>query len=386
MDNLTNSRRTHLRLPVFSEAVVFLLIFCGSFGTLAHIMGPVHFIHTLMATAYRLLMDTVFDLMAILVLTGALSALLVEFGVVALLNRLMAPVMMPLFRMPGASAMGPVTTYLSDNPAVMTLAEDPKFRSCFQPEQLAALSNLSTSFGMGLVVSAFMLALKPGMSLAVLAGNLGAVVGAVCATRLMLRSLRKHPTHFHTAVSDAPPAQAAAPKGHLGERILSALLRGGRNGVDMGLSMIPGVLIICSLVMLLTGTPGPDSSYTGAAFEGVPLLLWLGQKLSGILCPLFGFSSPQVLAVPVTAMGSAGAAISLVPQLLEQGLAGGVDVAVITAMCMCFSGYLSTQSTVMTRLGLSHLAGRAMAFQTVGGITAGIAAHLLYELLTHLPV
>ncbi len=386
MDNLTNSRRTHLRLPVFSEAVVFLLIFCGIFGTLAHIMGPVHFIHTLMATAYRLLMDTVFDLMAILVLTGALSALLVEFGVAALLNRLMAPVMKPLFRMPGASAMGPVTTYLSDNPAVMTLAEDPKFRSCFQPEQLAALSNLSTSFGMGLVVSAFMLALKPGMSLAVLAGNLGAVVGAVCATRLMLRSLRKHPTHLHAAVSDAPPAQEAAPKGHLGERILSALLRGGRNGVDMGLSMIPGVLIICSLVMLLTGTPGPDGSYTGAAFEGVPLLLWLGQKLSGILCPLFGFSSPQVLAVPVTAMGSAGAAISLVPQLLEQGLAGGADVAVITAMCMCFSGYLSTQSTVMTRIGLSHLAGRAMAFQTIGGITAGIAAHLLYELLTHLPV
>lgn len=383
MDNLTNERRTHLRPPAFPEAAGFLLIFCGIFGTLAHIMGAVNLIHTLMATAYRLLMDTVFDLMAILVLTGALSALLSEFGVVSLLNRLMAPVMKPLFGMPGAAAMGPVTTYLSDNPAVMSLAEDPSFRKCFQPEQLAALSNLSTSFGMGLVVSAFMLALKPGMSLAVLAGNLGAVVGAICATRLMLRSLRKHPTKIQPIVEDEAPASSTVPKSHLGERVLSSLLRGGRNGVDMGLSMIPGVLVICTLVMLLTGTTGPSGSYTGAAFEGVPVLLWLGQKLSGILCPLFGFSSPQVLAVPVTAMGSAGAAISLVPQLLEQGLANGGDVAVITAMCMCFSGYLSTQSTVMTRIGLPHLAGRAMAFQTIGGITAGVAAHILYELLTH---
>lgn len=384
MDHLTKPYKRPILSELPVEALGFLLIFCGFFGTMAHIMGGVNLIHTLMATAYRLLMDTVFDLMAILVLTGALSALLSEFGVVTLLNRLLAPIMEPLFGMPGAGAMGPITTYLSDNPAITTLAQDDGFRRCFSIPAYMALNNLSTSFGMGLVVSAFMLSLGTGMTIPVLAGNLGAVIGAILSTRLMLHYGKQHPAVLTRDISPEKAAASVQDTPGLGGRVLNAILRGGRSGVDMGLSMIPGVLVICTLVLLLTGGPGPDGSYTGAAFEGVPVLLWISEKLSGILCPLFGFSSPQVLSVPLTATGSAGAAISLMPKLLEQGLAGGCDVAVVTAMCMGFSGYLSTQSTVISRMGMPQLAGKAMAFQTLSGLTAGIAAHIFYQLLTAL--
>lgn len=40
------------------------------------------------------------------------------------------------------------------------------------------------------------------------------------------------------------------------ERIFNALLEGGKSGVAMGLDIIPGVLVICTLVMLLTFGPG----------------------------------------------------------------------------------------------------------------------------------
>ena len=51
-------------------------------------MGAVNMVNTMMNTAYRLLQDTVFYIMAIAVLAGEISGLLTEFGVVALINRL----------------------------------------------------------------------------------------------------------------------------------------------------------------------------------------------------------------------------------------------------------------------------------------------------------
>ena len=88
--------------------------------------------------------------------------------------------------------------------------------------------------------------------------------------------------------------------------------------------------------------PGRGGIYTSAAYEAVAVLPWLGQKLSFILKPLFGFTIAEGIAVPITALGAAGAAIGLVPGLLSSGLAGAQDIAVFTAMCMCWSGYLST--------------------------------------------
>lgn len=44
-------------------------------------------------------------------------------------------------------------------------------------------------------------------------------------------------------------------KQSLGMRILTAALDGGKSGVDIGLSIIPGVLVICTIVMMLTKVP-----------------------------------------------------------------------------------------------------------------------------------
>lgn len=46
------------------------------------------------------------------------------------------------------------------------------------------------------------------------------------------------------------------------------MLEGGKNGVEMGVAVIPGVLIVCTLVMMLTFGPG-ENGYTGGAYEGV---------------------------------------------------------------------------------------------------------------------
>ena len=168
--------------------------------------------------------------------------------------------------------------------------------------------------------------------------------------------------------------------GGTGTRFMSALLDGGMDGVKMGVSIIPGVLVICTVVMMLTNGPAESGLYTGAAYEGIGLLPKLADKLSFILTPLFGFSSPEGLAVPVTALGAAGAAISLVPQLLAEGKAAGGDIAVFTAMCMCWSGYLSTHVSMMNSLGCNQLIGKAIISHTVGGLCAGVAAHWLYVL------
>lgn len=77
------------------------------------------------------------------------------------------------------------------------------------------------------------------------------------------------------------------------------MLEGGKTGVELGLSIIPGVLIICTAVMILTF--GPSGGYINGipvyseiAFEGIELLPKLGGYISPILEPLFGFKSPRL--------------------------------------------------------------------------------------------
>ena len=163
---------------------------------------------------------------------------------------------------------------------------------------------------------------------------------------------------------------------------MSALLEGGSSGVKMGVSIVPGVLTICTLVMMLTNGPSADGSYTGAAYEGVRLLPMLADKFHFILTPLFGFSSPEAIGVPITALGAAGAATSMTAQLISGGLATAGDVAVFTAMCMCWSGYLSTHVSMMNSLKCNELISKAIISHTVGGLCAGVSAHWLYVLFS----
>ena len=370
------------------ESLLFLLILMGLFGTMGTRMGVVNMLNTLMNTAYSLLIDTVFYIMAIAILAGALAALLTEFGVVAAINQLLSPLMKPLYGLPGASIVGVLATYLSDNPAILTLADDVNFLRYFKKYQVPALTNIGTAFGMGLIISTFMVGIGATMGqscfVPVLIGNLGAVVGSIVSARLMLTFTAREFSREEPAVNSPAGDMAAVPDGRrairpggAASRAMEALLEGGKSGVDMGLAIIPGVLIICTLIMMLSNGPGEAGLYTVAAYEGVAFLPWLGGQLEFILKPLFGFTSPDAIAVPITALGAAGAAIGLVPQMAAQGIVENHDIAVFTAMCMCWSGYLSTHVAMMDSLHFRHLTGKAILCHTIGGIAAGVSANLI---------
>jgi len=374
------------------ESLVFVIAFTGVFGIIGYKMGIMNMMNTLMNTAYSLLIDTVFYIMAIAVLAGALSALLTEFGVVSAANKILSPLMKPVYGLPGASIIGIFTTYFSDNPAILTLADDDNFLRTFKKYQVPALTNLGTAFGMGLIISTYMIGIGAAQNInsfpAVLIGNLGAIIGSVVSVRLMLIFTKGKLGTDAPAVDDGRGIDTDFFKDHrvvrlgnAGSRFLDAMLEGGKSGVEIGAAIIPGVLIICSLVMMLSGGPAEDGSFTGAAYEGVGFLPWVGEKLNFILKPLFGFESAQCVAVPITALGAAGAAIGLVPNMLTKGLCDVHDIAVFTSMCMCWSGYLSTHIAMMDQLHYRDLTGKAILCHTIGGLCAGISANLIYTIL-----
>ena len=305
----------HIKKVMSLESLVFFIIVAALFGLLGTQMGAINMINTMMQTAYQLLLDTVFYIMAIAVLAGALSGLFTEFGIVAIINKILSPLMKPVYDLPGASVVGILATYLSDNPAILTLAEDQGFRRYFKRYQLPALTNIGTAFGMGLIITSFMVGiLSPsGESFVVpaLIGNLGAIIGSVVSVRLMLMFTAK--VYGKTEDCEVEGINAImytdyrmVRPGNVGTRFLSAMLDGGKSGVEMGMAIIPGVLIICTFVMMLTNGPSADGTYTGAAYEGIALLPAIGDKLEFILQPLFGFTSSQGVSVPITALGAAG--------------------------------------------------------------------------------
>ncbi|WP_289103131.1 hypothetical protein [uncultured Fusobacterium sp.] len=373
---------------VSMEAFVCLGLLAGSCIATANIMGPVNMINTIMGTAHDLLINTIFFIMGVAVLAGALSEILSEFGVISLINKLLYFVIYPLYKLPGASALAIVTTYISDNPAVLSLAANKEFRKYFKNYQFVALTNLGTSFGMGFIVSAFMVAqgglMKENLFKAVLIGNFGAVVGSIISVNLMMHYSKKYFKSIGESEEEKEIEKFVLDtreirRGTVFGRFLEAMLEGGKVGVDMGIAIIPGVIIICTTVLMLTNGM-PEGGYTGAAYEGIGILPIIGAKLNFILKPLFGFSSPEAIAFPITALGAVGAAIGLVPQFIKEGVIGPREIAVFTSMGMCWSGYLSTHVAMMDSLKYRDLTGKAIFSHTIGGLAAGIAANFLYSL------
>ena len=166
------------------------------------------------------------------------------------------------------------------------------------------------------------------------------------------------------------------------QRILDALLDGGRTGVDVGLAIIPGVLIISTLVMMLTFGPSASGEYTGAAYEGTELLPYLAGKVNFIFEWLFGFKDPHLVAFPITALGAVGAALGLIPNFMQAGWIDGNAIAVFTAIGMCWSGYLSTHTAMLDTLGYRKLTSKAILAHTIGGLVAAFIAHWAYFLYT----
>ena len=155
-----NQSEKTTKKAVGAEVFVFMIIFAGIFVYLGTGMGAVNMLNTMMNTAYQLLLDTVLYIMAIAVLAGAISGLFTEFGVVALINKVLSPLMKPLYSLPGASIIGVLATYLSDNPAILTLADQREFRRYFKKYQLPALTNIGTAFGMGMIITTFMIGIR----------------------------------------------------------------------------------------------------------------------------------------------------------------------------------------------------------------------------------
>ncbi len=379
--NKTRKKSSNLVL----SGVVCLVIVIGFFAYLGISMGMANMLNTVMKTAHDLLINTVFYLMSICVLMGALSRLFAEFGVVSLLEKLLRPLMKPLFNLPGVASLGAVMTFLSDNPAIISLAKDKRFGKYFKKYQLISLTNFGTAFGMGLIVIVFMMG--QGFFKESLIGLFGAFCGCIVSTRLMQRfTLKAFPQYLTEeaceGLEEEEEEDAAEEKKSLFTRILDCLLDGGRSGVEVGMSIIPGVLIISTFVMILTFGPSASGAYTGAAYEGVEILPWLADKIDFVFKALFGFNDPHLVAFPITSLGAVGAALSLVPNFVANGWADGNAIAVFTAIGMCWSGFLSTHTAMLDSLGYRELTPKAILAHTIGGLAAAFAAHWSYVLVS----
>ena len=368
------------------EALVFLALIILVFTLLGSRMGGGNMLKTIMNTAHDLLLNTVFYLMGITVLTGALSKLMSEFGVVTLLEKFLRPLMKPLYNLPGVAALGAVMTFLSDNPAIIALSKDKTFSAYFKKYQLISLTNFGTAFGMGFVVIITMIGY--GHLTGALVGLFGAFCGSIISTRLMQRSCLKAYPELDAPVQDKLAEEIRAEhlenekKDGIFMRFLNAILDGGKNGVELGLQIIPGVLIITTAVIMITFGPGDGGVYNGTSSQGVPILPWLAEKIHWVFEWLFGFEHMELIAFPMTALGAVGASLGLLPTFDAAGILDGNAIAVFTAIGMCWSGFLSTHTAMLDSLGYRKVISKAIGAHAIAGLCAGIIAHFVFLLLS----
>ena len=165
-------------------------------------------------------------------------------------------------------------------------------------------------------------------------------------------------------------------------RFLNAILDGGKNGVELGLQIIPGVLIITTAVIMITFGAGPSGVYDGSSSQGVPILPWLAEKIHWVFEWLFGFEHMELIAFPMTSLGAVGASLGLLPTFNAAGILDGNAIAVFTASGMCWSGFLSTHTAMLDSLGYRKVISKAIAAHATAGLCAGIIAHFVYLLVS----
>ncbi|MBW4827720.1 MAG: hypothetical protein KZY61_09890 [Clostridiaceae bacterium] len=383
MENVKNKK--NLKKAISTETFVFIGISLAILIYLANKMGVGIMFSIMMKTAHDLVLNTTLYIMAVAVLAGGAAGLMSEFGVIALINKIISPIMRPLFGLPGAASLGAVTTYLSDNPAILSLIKDKEFIKYFTKSESVALINLANTFGMGLIVTSYCLGLGNEYIPAIIIGNIAAILGGIFSIRGILRIAKKEYEEDDTNVKSANLESFEYRKvreGSVGQRVLDSMLEGGKNGVELGLSIIPGVVIVCTIVMILTFGPSDVVNgvpvYEGVAGEGIGLLPKLGEKISFILDPMFGFKSTEALALPITSLGAVGAAMGMAKGLLEKGLMNAHDIAVFSAMGICWAGFLSVQVGQMDAIDARKLIGKSMLVHFIGGLIAGVLANYMY--------
>jgi len=385
-------------MKAIPRGIPCLIVIVALFGYLSSVMGFTNMLNTIMRTAHDLLLNTVFYLMAMCVLTAALSRVFSVFGVVDLLQRMLKPVLRPLFNLPGVSSAGALMTFLSDKPAIISVAKNPQFARYFKRFQHISLVNFAGSYAMGLLVIIFMMG--HGFYTEPIYGLVGAIIGSIIATRLMQRLVLKECPQYleEDVIGDKEQIMVDGkwvngkyethphdPHQTLFVKVLDALLDGGKTGVEVGLAIIPGVLIISTLVMTLTFGSDPDTgTYTGEAYQGTELLPLLAGKAGFVFRWLFGFEASELVAFPITALGTVGAALGLIPEMMSKGIIDSNAIAVFTAMGMCWSGFLSADAATLDSLGYRNFISKSFTCTFIGGICAGIITHWLYFLVTHL--
>ncbi|MBO4551280.1 MAG: hypothetical protein J5733_11170 [Bacteroidaceae bacterium] len=379
------------RIP---RGIPCLIVVVVLFGYLSSVMGFTNMLNTIMRTAHDLLLNTVFYLMAMCVLTAALCRIFSVFGVVDLLQKMLKPVLRPLFNLPGVSSAGALMTFLSDKPAIISVAKNPLFARYFKRYQHISLVNFAGSYAMGLLVIIFMMG--NGFYTEPLYGLVGAIIGSIIATRLMQRFVLKEYPEYRDEDVLTPSIETERgrvpyethpddARQTLFVRVLDALLDGGKSGVEVGLAIIPGVLIISTLVMMFTFSADPETgTYTGGAYQGTELLPLLAGKAGFVFRWLFGFNASQLVAFPITALGTVGAALGLIPEMMSKGIIDSNAIAVFTAMGMCWSDFLSADAATLDALGYRHFISRSFTCTFIGGIAAGIITHWLFFSITYL--
>lgn len=364
----------------FTLAVIVVL-----FGYLGRVMGVDKLFSVMMKTAHDVFLNTSLYITGVATLAGAFSYVLSEFGVIALINKILAPIMRPLFGLPGASALGAITCYTSDNPGILALASDEGYSKYFTKAEEMTHVNFGTVFGMGLIVTAYMLSLGSEYFLAVLIGNIGAILGGVISVRLMLNYGGK--IHGETkadekAFHDKKEELRTIRDGSGLERFLNSLLEGANAGFKLGISACAGTMLICAIVMMLTfGPAGEAGEYLGVAYEGVALLPRIGSYFLPLAKVLWGFDHAELLAFPFTALGAVGSAMGLTNGLIEKGLANPNTVATFTGMGICLSGFLSTHIGMLDALGQGKYATKNIVTHLIGGLAAGVIANYLFKLV-----
>lgn len=377
--------------PVTLETVVVLSVFILGFLIFSYEMGVANFLNTMINTAFYLLINVAFWIMGVAVLTGAMAGIFSEFGIIALLNMVLYPIVRVIYKLPGVAGIGAVSAYLSDNPAVISLYKEKEFRKQFKGYQIPVLVNLGTSFGMGLVIAIFFMSLNADYAhvgnffTATAVGVIASIIGSMVSVRLLTYFSKKH---YSIPRNDNPIKRIEGDEflrecreGTFVNRMLESALDGGKNGVEIGLQIIPGILIISTFIIMLTNQM-PTGGYTGAALEGVGYLPRFGTHLMFIFKPLFGFTSPEAIAFPLISLGSAGAALGIVPEFLDNGYIAIKDIAVFTAIGTTWSGYLSTHVGMMDSLNARPLTTKAIMSHTLGGLVSGIAANYIFMLVS----
>lgn len=381
--------------PITIETYVMLVLFLLVFVLFSLEMGIAYFMSTLINTAFYLLINVAFYIMALAVLTGAIAGIFSEFGILSLFNVLLYPLVRFIYRLPGVAGIGVMSAYLSDNPAMISLIREKEFKKRFKPFQIPVLVNLSTSFGMGLIIAVFFMTLPASLgdsvagfgnfTTATLIGIVASVVGSIVSVSLLTYYAKKHyqvpKTEKPIKTLEGEEYFRETRKGSVVNRFLESALDGGKNGVEIGMQIIPGILVISTFILMLTNTM-PAGGYSGAALEGIGYLPKIGQYLMFIFKPLFGFQSPEAIAFPLISLGSAGAAIGIVPDFISSGYISIKDIAVFTAIGTTWSGYLSTHVGMMDSVGARDLTGKAIFSHTIGGLVSGVVANYLFMLFT----